>query len=150
MEEIKIPKSIKIILLIFIVIFLFLMYLRFVSTAGLKVKEYKIVNSNISNNYHGLKIVHFSDIHYKSTINYKDLNEVVDKINYIKKTQHKSTNQDHTEETACIIHFETAKSILVNELNPKKMSITPDYSFIAEGNESSKDEVIIKSINVIL
>ena len=84
MKENKIPNSIKIILLISIIVFIFLMYLRFVSTNGLKVKEYKIVNSNITENYHGLKIVHFSDVHYKSTINYKDLEEIVNRINYIK------------------------------------------------------------------
>ncbi len=84
MEEIRIPKTLKISLLVIIIIFIILMYLRFISTSGLKVKEYKVVNSNITENYHGLKIVHFSDIHYKSTINYKDLEKVINKINYIK------------------------------------------------------------------
>lgn len=84
MEDIRIPKFVKVILILAILLFIFLMYLRFIATSGLKVKEYKIVNSNITENYHGLKIVHFSDIHYKSTIDYKDLKEIVDKINYIK------------------------------------------------------------------
>lgn len=83
MEDIRIPKFVKVILILAILFFIFLMYLRFIATSGLKVKEYKIVNSNITENYHGLKIVHFSDIHYKSTIDYKDLKEIVDKINYI-------------------------------------------------------------------
>ena len=80
--NIKLHKSVKIIVIIVIVIFLFFMYMRFIETSGLKVKEYKITNSNLFD-YHGLKIVHFSDIHYKTTFNYKDLEKVVEKINYI-------------------------------------------------------------------
>lgn len=72
---------------IFIIILLFmfsiLLYSRFISTSGVKVKEYKIVNSNITDNYHGLKIVHLSDIHYGSIINDKRLEEIVEHINYI-------------------------------------------------------------------
>ena len=81
--DIRLNRSVKIIAIIFIMICSFVLYLRFVSTSGLKVKEYKVVNKNITNEYHGLKIVHFSDIHYKSTIKYKDLEKIVEKINYI-------------------------------------------------------------------
>ncbi len=80
--DIKLHKSVKIIIIIVIIIFLFFMYMRFIETKGLKVKEYKITNSSLVD-YHGLKIVHFSDIHYKTTFNYKDLENVVNKINYI-------------------------------------------------------------------
>lgn len=80
--DIKLHPSIKIISIITIIILVFLMYLRFISTSGLIVKEYKITNKNIGE-YHGLKVVHFSDIHYKSTIDYEDLEKIVQKINYI-------------------------------------------------------------------
>ena len=81
--EIKLHRSVKIIAIITIIFCLFFLYLRFIETKGLKVKEYKIVSSNITNDYHGLKIVHFSDIHYKTTIKYSDLEKIVEKINYI-------------------------------------------------------------------
>ena len=80
--DIKLHRSIKIIAIVVIIIFAFFMYMRFIGTRGLKVREYKITNSSLTD-YHGLKIVHFSDIHYKSTVSYKDLEKVVEKINYI-------------------------------------------------------------------
>ncbi len=80
--EIKLHPSVKIISIIVAIIVIFLMYLRFISTSGFIVKEYKVVNKNIGE-YHGLKIVHFSDIHYKSTIDNEDLEKIVQKINYI-------------------------------------------------------------------
>ena len=77
----------KIIITLAIIILLIssiLLYSRFIATKGLKIKEYKVVNTKITDSYHGLKIVHLSDIHYGSTINEKELNNIVDKINEIK------------------------------------------------------------------
>ena len=81
--NIKIPKWLIIVSFIFLIFLAFLMYLRYIGTSGLVVKEYKVVNKNITENYHGLKIVQLSDIHYKTTINNKNLLKIVDKINYI-------------------------------------------------------------------
>ena len=80
--EIKIHRSVKIISIITIILAIFILYLRFIGTSGLVVKEYKVKSKNIGF-YHGLKIVHFSDIHYKTTFNQNDLNNLVEKINYI-------------------------------------------------------------------
>ena len=80
--EIKIHPIVKIIFIMLGIIVLFLSYLRFISTNGLIIKEYKVTNKNIGE-YHGLKVVHFSDIHYKTTIDKDDLKEIGDKINYI-------------------------------------------------------------------
>ncbi len=77
----------KIIITLIIIILLIssiLLYSRFIATKGLKIKEYKVVNTKITDSYHGLKIVHLSDIHYGSTISEKELNNIVDKINEIK------------------------------------------------------------------
>ncbi len=76
----------KIIITLIIIILLIssiLLYSRFIATKGLKIKEYKVVNTKITDSYHGLKIVHLSDVHYGSTINEKELNNIVDKINEI-------------------------------------------------------------------
>lgn len=56
---------------------------RYIETNGLKVKEYKI-EANINDNFHGLKIVHFTDLHYGSTIDKNDLKKMAEKINFIK------------------------------------------------------------------
>ena len=58
-----------------------LLYARFIGTKGLNIKEYKVINNKITDNYHGLKIVHLSDIHFNSTITEKELNQIVEKIN---------------------------------------------------------------------
>lgn len=54
-----------------------ILYSRFISTSGVQTHEIKI-QANIDN---GLKIVHFSDIHYGRTINKKELDKIVIEIN---------------------------------------------------------------------
>lgn len=77
-------KLILIIFTIFIFICLVMLYGRFVGTSGLIVKEYKIINGNIPEDFNGVKIVHISDIHYNRTTNLDDLKKIVNKINYLK------------------------------------------------------------------
>lgn len=76
----------KNIIIIFIIIFLLVttcyLWARYIGTKGLVVKEYKI-EAPISDNFHGLKIIHFSDLYYGSTINAKQLKNIVTKINFI-------------------------------------------------------------------
>lgn len=67
-----------------IVVCSILLYSRYIGTSGLKVKEYKIVNENLSNDFYGLKIVHISDIHYGRLIFKDDLKKIVHKINILK------------------------------------------------------------------
>ena len=78
----------KNIIIITIIIFLISSFLyvwaRYVETKGLNVKEYKI-STNISDNFNGLKIVHFSDLHYSSTVNKSELKKIVDKIRFLNK-----------------------------------------------------------------
>lgn len=61
-----------------------LLYSRYVETSGLNIKEYKVTSEKITDNFHGLKIVHLSDIHYGTTIDEKSLKNIVDKINTLK------------------------------------------------------------------
>lgn len=86
-KEVK-EKRIKIVLkvlLIIISIFLTLiLYMHFIGTKGLNVKEYKVTDNNLPDSFHGFKIVHFSDIHYLTTINKKELNKVINKINQLR------------------------------------------------------------------
>ena len=73
----------------FLILFLILtvgliMYSRYVSTKGLIVKEYRISNEKIPYNFSGIKIVHFSDVLFKSTINLDDIKNMVSKMNELK------------------------------------------------------------------
>lgn len=76
----KLLIFLSIILVLLICLFL---YARFISTSGLVVKEYKITNSKITDNFHGTKVIHISDLHYGTIINKNRLKNVIDKINYI-------------------------------------------------------------------
>lgn len=66
------------------IIILFFIYCRYIGTKGFKINEYNVINSNIPESFYGTKIVHISDIHYKSTTNYNDLKKIINKINLIK------------------------------------------------------------------
>ena len=61
-------KIIKILLIILLLITLIMLYSRYIATSGLKTKEIVISNQNINKDFDGLKIVHFSDLHYKRII----------------------------------------------------------------------------------
>lgn len=87
-EEKKDRKWIKKLLIgigVFLVLVGFLLfYSRFCATSGLNVKEYKVVNSSIPKYFHGLKVVHFSDLHYGRTVHQKELDSLISKINELR------------------------------------------------------------------
>lgn len=76
-------KFLKWIFIIFLFIIFIIIYARFVGTMGLITKEYSIQDKNIPQDFDGLKIVHFSDLHYNRAINLKKINKVVKEINTI-------------------------------------------------------------------
>ena len=75
---------IKIIIITITILTGLMLYSRFISTKGLKVKEYKITNSIITDNFHGFKVVHISDIHYGRTVKLKELENLTNEINLLK------------------------------------------------------------------
>lgn len=84
MEKKKIKHPIRLALIIIsVLIILVLLYARFIATTGLVIKEYPIKTTKLSSDYDGLKILHFTDLHYGSTIYLKDLESIVKKINEI-------------------------------------------------------------------
>lgn len=80
----KYKKLIISLLLFIFIITSILLYSRYIGTRGIFINEYKIVNKNLSNDFYGFKIVHITDIHYGRTINKKELNDLVEKINLVK------------------------------------------------------------------
>lgn len=83
-ESFKYKKLIKFCLLFIFFISSVLLYSRYVGTVGIEINEFKIKNSNLSNDFYGFKIVHITDIHYGRTINEKELNDLVKQINLTK------------------------------------------------------------------
>lgn len=88
MEQKKTHKWLKrfflIFFILFVIIIVFLLYSRFVATKGIEIKEYRIVDSKLSDNFYGLKVVHLSDLHYGTTFTKEELKELVDKVNLTK------------------------------------------------------------------
>lgn len=66
--------------LLFFIALLFL-YGYYIEPNNLSIKEYKIENKDIPDSFDGLKIIHFSDVHYKSTVDIPYLKKIVKLIN---------------------------------------------------------------------
>ena len=86
MTKFEKPKSNK-----FFIIFIFILIIGICSYLGLYyfpkniiMKEYNIINKKIPINFHGLKIIHFTDLHYKTTIFEEGLSDLVNMINKMK------------------------------------------------------------------
>ena len=76
-------KIIKWLLVIFIVLFLTIIYARYIGTMGFDTKEYTIMNKNIPDGFDGLKIIHFSDLHYNRAISLSKVKKIIEEINLI-------------------------------------------------------------------
>lgn len=80
-------KSHKLLYLLLLVIILCTgLYLdaKYIGIKGLKVKEYRVESSILTSNFSGVKIVHFSDLLYKSTIDNNDIKKLVNRINELR------------------------------------------------------------------
>ena len=76
-------KILKWLLIIFIILFLTIVYARYVGTMGLVTKEYTINDSDVPAGFDGIKIVHFSDLHYNRAISLSKVKSIIDEINLI-------------------------------------------------------------------
>ena len=63
---------------------LVLIYARYIGTTGLVVREYVIESPKLTSNFNGLKMVHFSDLHYGTTVLLPELKNLVAEINRLK------------------------------------------------------------------
>jgi predicted MPP superfamily phosphohydrolase len=77
-------KKYKILITILLIFTFLIIWSRYISTSGLIIKEYKVLNGNIPKSFEGLKIVHFTDVHYGRTINDKELTHFVNEVNALK------------------------------------------------------------------
>ena len=83
-KEKKTNIFIKIFKYLILIGFVFLLYSHFLGTKGLLIREYAINNDKIPASFEGLKIVHFTDLHYGTTIHKKEVENLVNKINELK------------------------------------------------------------------
>ena len=73
----------KWLLIIFIFLFLIIIYTRYVGTMGLVTKEYTISSTDIPLGFDGIKVVHFSDLHYNRAITFSKVKSIIEEINFI-------------------------------------------------------------------
>ena len=84
-EEIKVKKrKLKWQIKLIVIILILIIYCFCIGTKGIFIKEFKIETNKISQKANGLKILHFSDLHYGSSTNEKNLKKLIEKINLTK------------------------------------------------------------------
>lgn len=74
-------KKNNIFIYLLLIISLTILYSVYIEPNNLIIKEYKIENKLLPDSFDGIKIVHFSDVHYKSTVDLKYLKKIVNLIN---------------------------------------------------------------------
>ncbi len=129
-----------------LIIGILFIYARYLGTSNLVIKEYSIINEKIPLNFHGLKIVQFSDLHYGTTIKEDELKNVINKINEL--------NPDIIFFTGDLIDnsykiSEDEEKLITKELN----KLEPNIGIYAvRGNHDINDnfENIIKNTNIEL
>lgn len=83
-EEKKGGKLLSIFLFLIIIVITIFLYAKYRGIKGLIVKEYRVESEILTSNFSGLKIVHFSDLLYKSTVDKDDVKNLVNRINELK------------------------------------------------------------------
>ena len=133
----------NIVIFVIVLVTSLFLYAKYIGIKGIKIKEYRVVNSTLPSNFSGVKIVHFSDLLYKSTITDDDVTELVDKINMLKP--------DIVVFTGDLVNKnikikEKEKEFLINELSNinatiGKYAIYGDYDYYLD----SYEEILEKS-----
>ena len=73
-------------LIVFVVLFVTstILYARYIGTKRFEVREYRVESEVLTSNFSGLKVVHFSDLLYGSTVDMDDVKKMVNRINILK------------------------------------------------------------------
>lgn len=74
-------QIIRFILFLILIISCTILYARYIGTTGLKIKNINISTNKINTSYNNLKIVHFSDLHYKRIITNEEVTNIINEIN---------------------------------------------------------------------
>ena len=83
MNDSKTGRIINTFIFIVLIICILFVYSKYIGTKGLVVKEYRVKSEILTSNFNGIKIVHVSDLLYKSTVDKKDVENIVERINLI-------------------------------------------------------------------
>ena len=125
------PK--KIFFIIFLIIIILIIYATTIGTNFIDIKEYKVESNLLPDSFHGMKIVQLSDIHYGTTINSKQLEKIINKVNKLKP--------DIIFFTGDLIDKNISLTDdIKNEVNNELSKINKDtYKYAIYGNEDDKE-----------
>ncbi len=76
-------RILKILLFFLIFVIVVMFYSLFIVTNKLETHEYRVDTPTLDESYNGLKIIHFSDLHYLRNLNENKLDKIIDEINLI-------------------------------------------------------------------
>ena len=131
-------KGLKIILILLIITILTTLYARYIGTMGLITKEYTIKDNEIPSSFDGLKIVHFSDLHYKRAINEEKVEKIIEEINLINPDIVVFTGDLIDKD---IIPNETDYEFLIKSLDKIKAKYGK-YSVLGNHDYNEKEEIL--------
>lgn len=77
-------KIFKFLVFVILTIILTILYARYIGTERFEVREYKVESTVLTQNFSGLKVIHFSDLLFGSTVDMEDVKEMVNRINILK------------------------------------------------------------------
>lgn len=134
--------------LLFLIIISLVLYSRYISTTGLIVKEYIVKDSKLPSNFIGFKIVHFSDLHFGTTVSFKELENIVNEINKLKPNivvftgdlidKDTELNKDNTEKFISLLSKIDA--------DVKKLAVKGNHDY----NKNNSFDVIMESSGFII
>ncbi len=138
----------------FLILFIFivcscLLYSRYIATTGIIVKEYKVTNSKLTDSFHGLKIVHISDLHYGRTVKNPELKKVVKKINELKPDIVVLTGDLIDRDTSLSEQQSTQISSILGEIDTTidKYAITGNHDYKFKNYDIIIDNAGFKNLN---
>lgn len=132
-------KILKILLFFLILVIIVMFYSLFIVTNKLETHEYRVEAPTIDESYNGLKIVHFSDLHYLRNLNEKKLDKIIDEINLI--------NPDIVVFTGDLIDEDfTPSDEEINYLTNKLKSIEAKYGKYSILGNHDLDTTLLKNI----
>ena len=129
-------KIIKFILILALIITLILLYARYIGTKGLITKEYKIETKEIPESFNGLKVIHFSDLHYLRVTNSNTLKDIVEEINLINPDIVFFTGDLIDKNFKITAKEEKELTKLLNSINSKygKYAVIGNHDYVQEEN----------------
>lgn len=127
-------RFLKILGIILLTVIIVIIYARYFGTKGFITNEIVIHDKNVPSTYDGIKIVHFSDIHYKRAIGDQKITSIIEEINLINPDIVVFTG-DLIDET--IVLSENDYNFLINSL----LSINAKYGKYAVLGEHDYDKM---------